>query len=77
MLSLVLVLAIVVLWGLCVFLDSVFFPLFEADNLQHIPKLTGDFEIILVKGQNLGEMTHNFLLGSLGLNVPEHIYLLL
>lgn len=49
-----------------------FFPLFEADNLQHIPKLTGDFGMILVQGQKGGEMPHNFQFGSLGFNIPEH-----
>lgn len=45
-------LVVVALWVLCVFLDSVvFFPFFEADNFQQIPKLTADFGIILVKGQ--------------------------
>lgn len=68
---------IVVSWALCIFLDSVFFPLFEADNLEHIPKLTGDFGIILVKGQKVGEMAHNFQFGSLGLDLSEHIYHLL
>lgn len=70
-------LVIVVLWGLCVFLDSVVFPLFEADNFQHIPKLTGNFGIILMKGQKVGEMAHNFLFGRLELNIPGHMYLLL
>lgn len=70
-------LVIVVLWGLCVFLDSVVFPLFEADNFQHIPKFTGDFGVIVVKGQKVGEMAHNFQFGSLRLDIPEHVYHLL
>lgn len=58
-------LVIVVSWGLCGFLDSVgfFFTLFEADNLQHIPKPPGDFGIILVKTLKAGEMAHNFRVG--------------
>lgn len=68
--------AVVIVGFVYIFGFSIF-PLFEADNLEHIPKLTGDFGIILVKGQKVGEMAHNFQSGSLGLDLSEHIYHLL
>lgn len=64
--------------GVCVyFWIQWFFPLFEADNFQHIPKFTGDFGVIVVKGQKVGEMAHNFQFGSLRLDIPERVYRLL